>query len=63
MKVSVKLRCEERWNLFETHDGKRGLFLKTSLGFFPDVLAGLIKVIDSLQSYVIYLSPVKFFLM
>lgn len=42
----------------------RVVFLKTSLGFFPDILAGLIKVIDSLQKYVIAgLSPVKFFLM
>lgn len=50
--------------LFEIHNGQRVLFLKTSLGFFPDTLAGLIKVIDSLQKYVVSgLSPVEFFLM
>lgn len=48
----------------EIHDGQRVLFLKTSLGFFPDTLAGLIKVIDLLQKYVRSgLSAVKFFLM
>lgn len=32
----------ENTKLFEIHNGQRALFLKTSLGLFSDILAGLI---------------------
>lgn len=38
---------------FGSRNEQRVLCLKTSLGFFPGILDGLIKVIDSLQKYVI----------
>lgn len=54
----------EETKLLGIHDGQRGLILKMPLGFFPETLAALINVIDSLQKYVrSRLSLVKFFLM
>lgn len=52
-RLRVQMAKKKKNKPFGSRNEQRVLCLKTSLGFFPGILDGLIKVIDSLQKYVI----------